>query len=59
MITHTNIDIGTYRISNSDKEKGIHQTNRHEYSHEHLPFETKDRNMDDAEKIFSENTIID
>ena len=38
MITHTNIDIGAFRISNSDKEKSIDQTNSDDYFHEYLPF---------------------
>jgi len=59
MIAHTNIDIGAFRISDSDKEKIINQTNSDDYSYEHLSLETKAGNMDDAEKKVSEDTIID
>ena len=38
MITHTNINIDAFRISNSDKEKSIDQTNSDDHSQEYLPF---------------------
>jgi len=59
MITHTNIDIGAFRISDSNKEKNIDQTNSDDCSDDHLPLEAKPGNMDDVEKNVSEDTIID
>ena len=59
MTTHTNIDIGAFRISDSNKEKNIDQTNSDDCPHEHLPLQAKTENMDDVEKKVSEDTIID